>query len=213
VADTLAENEQTRLWRGSFGDEYISRNPASAEAVRASAGLWARVLRRLQAAPPRTILEVGSNVGINLVALRALTDAELFALEPNGQARKELLAQGVVAAKNALEGVASRIGLPDSAIDLVFTRGVLIHIHPDELLSSCREIHRVARRYVVSMEYFSANPEQLAYRGESNALFKRDFGAFWLDHFPDLRALDYGFAWKRLTGLDNLTWWLFEKRG
>ena len=42
-------------------------------------------------------------------------------------------------------------------------------------------------------------------------MFKRDFGGFFLEHFPDWRVLDYGFAWKQLTGLDNLTWWLFEK--
>ena len=45
-----------------------------------------------------------------------------------------------------------------------------------------------------------------------NRLFKRDFGGLWLDTCPDLRVVAYGFAWKRLTGLDNLTWWLFEKR-
>ena len=43
-------------------------------------------------------------------------------------------------------------------------------------------------------------------------LFKRDFGGFWLDNFPDLQVVKYGFSWKRLTGLDNLTWWVFEKR-
>ena len=37
-------------------------------------------------------------------------------------------------------------------------------------------------------------------------------GGFWLDHLPGLRVIAYGFSWKRLTGLDNLTWWLFEKR-
>ena len=71
--------------------------------------------------------------------------------------------------------------------------------------------HRVARRYIVCVEYFSDQPETIPYRGHSEVLFKRDFGSLWLDCFPDLRVLDYGFFWKRLTGLDNLTWWLFEK--
>ena len=57
----------------------------------------------------------------------------------------------------------------------------------------------------------TGKPETIPYRGHTEALFKRDFGSFWLDCFPDLRVLDYGFFWKRLTGLDNLTWWLFEK--
>ena len=205
--DTL----QSGLWRSSFGDEYIERNPASAANVQAAAMLWGQILHRIQGDPPRSILEVGANVGINLRALRNLIDAELYAVEPNGTARQRLAEQSILPATHVLDGLASSIALPDGSIDLVFTRGVLIHIHPDDLLASCREMYRVARRYVVSIEYFSANPEELTYRNRSNALFKRDFGAFWLDHFGDLRVLDYGFAWQRITGLDNLTWWIFEK--
>ena len=158
-------------------------------------------------------MEVGANIGINLCALRGLTNAQLFAVEPNENARRRLADESILPAANILDGLASNIALTDRSIDLVFTRGVLIHIHPDDLLSSCREMHRVARRYIASIEYFSANPEELTYRNQANALFKRDFGAFWLDHFLDLRVLDYGFAWQRLTGLDNLTWWVFEKLG
>ena len=98
------------------------------------------------------------------------------------------------------------------AVDFAFTSGVLIHIHPDDLLAACRDIHRVTRRYIGCLEYFSAEPEEVRYRDRDGLLFKRDFGGFWLDNFPDLRTLEYGFAWKRLTGLDNVTWWLFEKR-
>lgn len=207
----VTDSEQMRLWRGNFGNEYITRNPASGEAVRAAATLWAQILRSFQGNPPQSVLEVGANIGINLRALRALSGAELYALEPNQQAHQQLVQEGIVTAKNALQGTATKIDLPDKAIDLVFTRGVLIHIHPNDLLASCREMHRVSRRYIVSIEYFSANPEEMMYRNHSSALFKRDFGAFWLDNFPDIRVLDYGFAWQRLTGLDNLTWWAFEK--
>lgn len=209
----MTESDQAYLWRGHFGNEYIARNPANADAIRASATLWAQILRCFQGNPPKTILEVGANIGINLRALRVLANAELFALEPNKEARQQLIADGVVPAKNTLEGIATQISLPDSSIDLVFTRGVLIHIHPNDLLASCREMHRIARRYIVSIEYFAANPEEMTYRNQPNALFKRDFGAFWLDNFSDIRVLDYGFAWQRLTGLDNLTWWAFEKTG
>jgi len=207
------DTHQSALWRGHFGDEYIERNPMSAANVQAAAMLWAQILLRLQGERPRKILEVGPNVGINLRALRSLTDAELYGVEPNATARRLLAESGVLSAANILDGVAAKLGLPDGAMDLVFTRGVLIHIHPDDLLASCRELHRVARRYIVSIEYFAANAEELTYRRQPNALFKRDFGAFWVDHFPGLRVLDYGFAWQRMTGLDNLTWWVFEKPG
>ena len=207
------ETHQSALWRGNFGDEYIDRNPVSAANMQAAAMLWAQILLRLQGERPAKILEVGANIGINLAALRSLTDAQLFAIEPNPTARRRLADAGLLPAANILDGVASKIGLADASMDLVFTRGVLIHIHPNDLLASCRELHRVARRYIVSIEYFSANAEELTYRNQSSALFKRDFGAFWLDHFPGLRAIDYGFCWQRMTGLDNLTWWIFEKPG
>lgn len=207
------ETRQSRLWRGDFGDAYTERNAPSSEMVRARIGLWSRILKSLAGAPPTNILEVGANLGVNLRALKQLTPAELYAVEPNAQARACLLRDGVAPESNVRDGIAKELGFADGAVDLVFTSGVLIHIHPDDLPASCREIHRVARRYLVCIEYFSDKPEEITYRGQQGVLFKRDFGGFWLDSFPDLEVRDYGFAWKRATGLDNLTWWLFEKRG
>lgn len=135
-----------------------------------------------------------------------------MALEPNPTARRTLTEDGVVPAADVMDGFAASIPLPEAAADLVFTCGVLIHIHPDDLQASVREIHRVATRYIVCIEYFSDKPEMIPYRGHQDRLFKRDFGGLYLDLFADLHVLDYGFAWKRATGLDNLTWWLFEKR-
>ena len=210
---STGEPEQAGFWRGPFGDEYAGRNAPAAERLRARAAMWARILACTAGAPPRSILEVGANVGNNLRALRALTGAEFFAVEPNARARSRLVGDRVVAAANVRDGVAAAIDFPDAAVDLAFTSGVLIHVHPDQLRASCAEIHRVARRYIACIEYFSDKPEEVLYRGHAGRLFKRDFGGFWLDGFADLRVLDYGFVWKRLSGLDNVTWWLFEKGG
>jgi len=202
--------DQEALWRGAFGDDYIGRNSPTQDKLAALTAHWAQVLRATAGAPPRSVLEVGANIGLNLMALRRVTTAELIAVEPNATALAKLAEAG--AADRVLDGLASSLPLPDASVDLAFTSGVLIHIHPDRLEASCREIHRVSRRYVACIEYFSDKPEEVLYRGHSQALFKRDFGGFWMDLYPDLRLLDYGFAWKRATGLDNLTWQLFEKR-
>ena len=74
-------------WKGGFGNEYISRNRVSPEGLRARTRLWAEILQTIQGVMPESILEVGANVGGNLMALRQLTNAELFAVEPNPQAR------------------------------------------------------------------------------------------------------------------------------
>jgi len=213
MTQTKPESDQLRFWRGEFGNAYTDRNDAVAEHLRARVAMWAPIMATMVGAPPQTVLEVGANVGNNLRALRQLSGAEFFALEPNAKARQKLIGDGVVPSGNVRDGFAAAIDFPDNSIDLVFTSGVLIHIHPNDLLASCREMHRVSRRYVVSVEYFADTPTELGYRGHDERLFKRDFGGFWLDNFADLRVVNYGFAWKRLTGLDNLTWWVFEKQG
>ncbi|MEO5364481.1 MAG: methyltransferase domain-containing protein [Magnetococcus sp. DMHC-8] len=205
-------NEQLDFWRGEFGHSYTGRNNADPAILRSQVALWAHILRSMQGAPPESILEVGCNLGRNLRALRAVTPARLFAIEPNQEARKIVLQDQVLEPDHLWDATSAAIPLPDAACDMVFTSTVLIHVHPDDLEHSCREIHRVANRYIVCIEYFADKLEMIPYRGHENKLFKRDFGSYWLDLFPTLRVLDYGFAWKRLTLLDNLTWWAFEKR-
>ena len=207
-----SKGKQEQLWRGGFGNAYTDRNTVADDKLRALTKHWARIMRATEGAPPQSILEVGANIGLNLRALRRLTGATFIALEPNAKARQHLVADGVVGAEWALDGLGNAIPLGPDAVDMAFTSGVLIHVHPDDLLATCMELHRVSSRYIACIEYFSDKSEEIYYRGETEALFKRDFGSFYLDTFPDLRVVDYGFTWKRVSGLDNLTWWLFEKR-
>ena len=209
---TAPMTPQEQLWRGEFGDQYVDRNGLSDEKLALLTAHWAKVMDCLAGAPPRSILEVGANLGLTLRAMRRLTTADFYAVEPNAAARDALLADRVVNRERLLDGVASRIDLPDGAVDLAFTCTVLIHIHPKDLLAACREIHRVSRRYVMCVEYFADVETEVPYRGNRDALFKCDFGGFYLDNFPDLKLVDYGFAWKRVTSIDNCNWWIFEKR-
>ena len=196
MSKSSGESPQVAAWRSRFGDAYIDRNADTGEAVRIRAVMWKRILKPLAETPPRHILEVGSNIGLNLRAIAGLTPAALYAVEPNRRAREVLIESGVVPAAHAMDGTADRIPLGDGAVDLAFTCGVLIHVHPDDLSAACAEIHRVARRHVAVAEYFSAVPETVAYRGREDLLFKRDFGSFWCETFPDLEVVDYGFFWK-----------------
>jgi len=208
----LSKTEQLNFWNGDFGTGYIDRNSATSKYLRARVQMWAQIMKTMEGEPPTSILEVGSNIGNNLRALKALTVAEMFALEPNNEARGILIQDGVVPEDNAMEGFAANIPMDEGSVELSFTSGVLIHISPDHLLESMKEIHRVSSKYIVCVEYFSAKPEMIPYHGEVDRLFKRDFGCYYLDNFPDLRVLNYGFAWKKLTGIDDMTWWVFEKQ-
>lgn len=198
--------EQLQAWTGAFGDDYVDRNPADVDNLRKRRRAWARMLAPLDGRPPRSILEVGANIGANLIVLRDLTDARLAGVEPNDRARAALAASGAVAQTDALAGTAQALPAADGAFEMVFTSGVLIHIGPNDLEQVAREMYRVSSRYILVSEYFSVNSEQILYRGQKDLLYKRDFGSFFLDLFSDLYCVDYGFFWKRLTGIDNLTW-------
>jgi spore coat polysaccharide biosynthesis protein SpsF len=206
------ETEQLEFWCGHFGDDYMKRNLASLSSLRNRIDLWSQILKTLKTLPIDSILEVGSNIGLNLRALQLLTASKLYAIEPNQKALDILVQDKVVEEANAYCTNAFDQGVfQDGQMDLVFTSGVLIHIHPDDLERATANIVRMSKRFVVCVEYFSPNAETIDYRNNKNVLFKRDFGAFYLDQFSNLELRDYGFAWSRATGLDNLTWWLFEK--
>lgn len=198
-------------WAGEFGDRYTARNRDVAKWLGQREAMWRAIWPAMADRPPRSVLEVGANVGINLRALKSVANVEMHALEPNAAARRALTDDAVVAPDRAIDGTADAIALADAAVDMVFTSGVLIHIAPSQLEAAYREMHRVSARYCLSIEYYASEPEEKQYRGQAGLLFKRDFGALWLDLFPDLEIVDYGFFWRPATGLDNLNWWLLRK--
>ena len=206
MTDTVA------FWQGDFGDDYLARNPVTAERVERSSRLWSDILAATEPGslgPIRSVMEVGASAGANLLALaQFVPKARFFGVEPNHAARAQLVRSGVVDELDAYRGLGDAIG----TVDLIFTCGVMIHVPPDDLLGFCRRIHEHAGRYIACIEYFAQEPEEKVYRGHAGKLWKRDFGSFWLDNFPDLVPLGCGFAWKRMTGLDDLTWWLFERK-
>ena len=195
------------FWKGKFGDEYQARNDG--DGIGAREGLWYDILaffpHRDVTGKPQvgSMLEIGAGCGNNLSALSRLGEGPLCAVEPNRWARAKLKDRGL----ETYDGTAAT---PGRSADLVFTSGVLIHVPPEGLLAACQGIYDASTRYIVSIEYFADEPEEKLYRGHAGKLWKRDFGGFWLDNFQ-LSVLGCGFAWKRTTGLDNLTWWAFSK--
>lgn len=199
-------------WSGAFGSDYTKRNAASIEAVRGRVLAWNKIISAMSNDLPRSVLEVGPNVGMNLRALPAFFGAELYGIEPNPDAREVLIADKVLEPDHLMAGFGHEIALSDAQVELAFTCGVLIHVDPKLLEQTLREIHRVSSKYIVCIEYFSPKPETITYRGQDDLLFKNDFGGLYLDLFSDLALVDYGFFWKRTTSIDDANWWLFKKR-
>jgi spore coat polysaccharide biosynthesis protein SpsF len=63
------------------------------------------------------------------------------------------------------------------------------------------------------IEYYNPSPVSVPYRGHNDRLFKRDFAGEMLNKYPNLKALDYGFVYRRDPNfpLDDVTWFLMEK--
>jgi pseudaminic acid biosynthesis-associated methylase len=196
------DTPQLALWRSEFGRAYTDRNDRERPERVAS---WRRLLGGI--APARA-LEVGCNVGWNLIYLERLGVGELYGIEPQPAA--------VEAARqrrpqfNVLHGTAFDLPFRDAMFDLVFTSGVLIHIAPGSLARALDEMYRVSRRWIAAIEYDHPHEQEIEYRGHAGALWKRDHGAAWLHRHPDLRPvcrLELGTEY----GYDDCTAHLFEK--
>lgn len=204
--------KQVELWRSDFGADYAARgnNRISADGQRLLMRDWGRMLAHAVTPSPNSALEVGCNIGRNLLALRHFI-AELHGVEPNPKACEIARSFPELSESKISEGDGFTLDYSDASIDLVFTSGVLIHIAPGDLGKVVDEIVRVSRRYVLCIEYFSHEPETVKYHDMDGYLFKRDFGRFYLERYPNLRVLDYGFLWQKLDSSDNSNWWLFAK--
>ena len=203
---------QIELWRSAFGDAYAGRNAnrITEDGNRRLMRDWGRMLSHAVTPRPRSALEVGCNIGRNLLALRHFVET-LHGVEPNASAVAAARSHPELAGMDIREGDGFHLPFPDASIDLVFTSGVLIHVAPDDLGLVVDEIVRVSRCYVLCIEYFSHEPTEIEYHGRTGHLFKRDFGRFYLERHPGLRVLDYGFLWQPIDSSDNSNWWLFAK--
>ena len=92
-------------------------------------------------------------------------------------------------------------------------KGVLIHIHSDDLASVYKKLVAATKSYLLVAEYYSPLPATVTYRGHKDQLFKRDFPGEILQKYPEFKLLDYGFTYKRDPNFpqDDITWFLLKK--
>lgn len=203
-ADTKSNAKRLeKLWSGEFGDAYVDRNAAAGNP---RGPFWKKLLADY---PTKRVLEVGCNLGANLRWLaEALPVGEVYGIDINQKAIIQV--HGEFPGVNALVGPARELPFRDRWFDLAFTMGVLIHQPPETLPLVMSEIVRCSRRFVLCGEYFSQELTEVAYRGQTGALYKRDFGGLYQQLFPDLMLRTSGFL-SRAEGWDDVTYWLFEK--
>lgn len=200
--------EQEEFWAGEFGNEYINRNTYD-NLLASNLGLFSRTFTH--ANKPKSIIEFGANVGMNIKALKSLfPEINLFGVEINDKAAEIL--KRLIGNKNVYNGSIFDFQ-PKNTFDVSLIKGVLIHINPDMLDLVYKNLYLSSNKYILICEYFNPTPVTVTYRGHGEKLFKRDFAGEMLDMYPDLALIDYGFCYKRdkTFPLDDITWFLLEK--
>jgi pseudaminic acid biosynthesis-associated methylase len=183
--------KQASKWSGSFGQEYTDRNPQNLQEMEdlymknygfTRSELNQRFLDGMDRAI--RILEVGSNIGNQLLCLQKMGFTSLYGIELQSYAVEQ--AKSRTEGVNLIQGEASDIPFKDGFFDMVFTSGVLIHISPSNLPCVLNEIHRCTRDYIFGFEYFSDVTREIPYRGNSDLLWKADFAGIYQELFNDL---------------------------
>lgn len=190
---------------GEFGLQYTERNLATTEEMdeqyKRNYGISRTALNSkfLRGIPHRSsVLEVGAGIGNQLLCLQRMGYSNLFCIDLQAQALKLLRPRsGHV---NSVRASGLQLPFRDGSFELIFTSGVLIHIHPSKIPEIMTEIHRCARRYIWGLEYYSdADYTEVTYRGRKDLLWKSNYAETFTRLFTDLELA----AEQRLPYLTN----------
>jgi pseudaminic acid biosynthesis-associated methylase len=185
---------QMKVWQGNFGKEYTDRNTFSVDDLddlyRKNYGTTRTEVNKKFLAmvqPSDRILEVGCNVGNQLLTLQKMGFSDLYGMELQSYAAA--LSKQRLPGVQILQGSALDIPFPDDFFELVFTSGLLTHIHPSDLSQVMKEIYRCARRYIWGFEAYGEQPTEIVYREHPNLFWKADYARIYRDRFAHLQLI------------------------
>ena len=185
---------QMQVWSSDFGKDYTDRTHQSVVEVDAlyvkkfgisRTSLNTEFLGDLDRSI--RILEVGCNMGAQLQCLRKMGFEKLYGIELQQYAVH--VAKRKTRDVNIMQGSIFHIPFRDKYFDLVFTSGVLIHIHPDDLQEALVEVGRSSRKYIWGYEYYSPEHTLIPYRGKKDLLWKADFAQLYLNQLAGFERL------------------------
>lgn len=185
---------QMKKWMSKFGVDYTRRNSLTLSELnglyRKQFGITRSELNKSfigKLSRDINILEVGSNIGNQLLLLQKMGFMNLWGIELNSYA--------VEVSKSRTKGInivrSSALDMPfkDEYFDVVFTSGVLIHINPGDIKRVMEEIYRCSKKLIWGFEYYSKDYENVIYRKEKKLLWKADFCRIYMNHFRKLKLL------------------------
>lgn len=202
------KTEQEEFWAGDFCTGYIQRNQGDL-LLASNLNFFVKALHATRGI--KSCLEFGANIGMNLKALNLLHPGiDAHGIEINAEAARQL---GEVIAPDKIYNTSILDFQPMRMWDLVLIKGVLIHISPEVLCQVYDKLVASTGCYLLAAEYYNPAPVAIPYRGNKDRLFKRDFAGEIMERHPQMRLVDYGFAYRRDPNfpLDDITWFLLEK--
>ena len=166
--------EQEYFWSNSFGDAYTKRNAGLQWRKRIP--FWFDVIN---ATGVKSILEVGTNIGTNLKAIREAAPAVVaFGCDVNQTALQEAVDAGLNIVESSVFDLDKWV---EPKFEMTATVGMLIHVAPADIERAMRAIIASSKRYVLAVEYEDEKEVEVPYRGYSERLWRRPFGRMYQD--------------------------------
>lgn len=191
-----------QLFAGDFGVAYTERNSA----VNPKKPAFFHDLFRRHGI--HRILECGSNIGLNLTDCLADPDMDVWGID----IQRHAIEQAWASRRGGNFVVGSIFDLPfrDGHFDIAFTSGVLIHVPTAGLGDVLREMYRVSKRWLMCVEYHDEQEVTVPWRGQAEALWRRNYRQVVLETLPDLIVVEEGYKTAD-EGFDRAHWHLFRK--
>jgi len=155
----------SELW-----DKYTSENESKIQVELSKFIYFASIILGV-----KKICEVGCNVGNNLSSFT--NDLDVHGIDMNITAlekAKEKYPNFTFKQSNI-----TKIPYPDSFFDLVFTRGVLIHIEKTQLENGLEELLRITNSWILNLEYFGEDGKSIDWKRGKDLLWYRNMKENW----------------------------------
>ncbi|MCA9813404.1 MAG: class I SAM-dependent methyltransferase [Nitrosarchaeum sp.] len=126
----------------------------------------------------KKICEAGCNVGNNLSSFTQ--DYDVCGIDMNEQALAS--AQNRYPEFRFKQENLKKISFADDSFDVVFTRGVLIHIPDEDLDDVLSELLRISKKWVFNLEYFGEDGKMIEWKRGDNLLWYRNMLQRWQEY-------------------------------
>jgi pseudaminic acid biosynthesis-associated methylase len=186
------KTKQIEFWSGEFGKDYTDRNPQNLEELEQlffkSYGFKRTEINQEFLGgldKDIKILEVGCNIGIQLLALQKNGFKNLYGVElqPYAVEKSKEITKNI----NIIQGSGFDIPFRDNYFDVVYTNGVLIHISPNDLPKIMGEMIRCSKKYIWGFEYYAPELTDINYRGKQGFMWKADYCSLFMKEDSKLK--------------------------